>query len=67
MAPGIEVAKGAGRRVQSVRFQRVTSSVNVTLRGKRMGSSRSFSRILVTGWIGCASIQQTWLGPLLLG
>jgi hypothetical protein len=31
MAPGIEVAEGAGRRSRSVRFQRVRSRVKVTL------------------------------------
>jgi hypothetical protein len=57
MAPGFKVVEDAGRRARSVRFQRVTSSVIVTLRGKRMGSSGRFSRLLVTGWIGYAGAQ----------
>jgi hypothetical protein len=44
--PGFEVAEDAGRRARSVRFQRVTSSVIVTLWGKRMGSSGRFLRLL---------------------
>jgi hypothetical protein len=52
--------------VQSVQAS-VTSCLQVKLRGKRgKGSSGSFSRFLVFGWIGFAGSNETWPGSLLL-
>jgi hypothetical protein len=62
LASVFEAAVGAGRRAR-------LAPMMVTIRGKWMGSSGSFSSLLVFCWIGYAGTQVTWagVGHLLLG
>jgi len=63
MDPGLN----ATTTVQSVQAG-VTSCVQVKLKGKReKGSSGSFLRLLVFGWIGFVGSNAIWAGSLLLG
>jgi hypothetical protein len=63
MAPDFDTAA----EYQSVQAC-VTSCMQMKIRGKRgKRSSRSFSSLLVFGWIGFAGSKTIWAGSLLLG
>jgi hypothetical protein len=60
--PGFEAASKAPAKAG------VMSCVQVKLRGKRgKGFSGSFSRSLVSGWIGFVDPNLIWIGLFLLG